>query len=189
MAAKTDYRGAMNKTSSTSVLMGVIGAPHGVKGQVRVKSYTGDPLALGDYGPLFDTEGTAYEVVDIRLAKTVVVVTFKHVKGRDAAERLNGTELFIDRAQLPDNELQEDEFFIDDLVGLAAVSADGATIGQVVAVHNFGADDMLEIKPAGGGRTALYPFTREVVPEADIEAGRLVLVPPGEIIARPEDEA
>lgn len=178
----------MTQKLSKPVLMGVIGAPHGVKGQVRVKSYTGDPLALGDYGPLSDKDGRIYEVVDIRPAKTVVVVTFKGIRGREVAEKLNGTELFVDRSRLPDDALEDDEFFIDDLIGLSVVDADGAPAGRVVAVHNFGADDMVEVKPAGGGRSELYPFTREVVPQVDFEVGHLVLIPPSEIIAREGDE-
>ncbi|RKF07908.1 ribosome maturation factor RimM [Oceaniradius stylonematis] len=178
----------MSTKPSNPVLMGVIGAPHGVRGEVRVKSHTGDPVALGDYGPLFDKDGNLFEITAIRPSKTVVVVRFKQVNGREAAEALNGTELFVDRSRLPDGELEDDEFFIDDLVGLDAVDADGARIGAIVAVHNFGADDMIEVRPAGGGRTELYPFTRAVVPEIDMDAGRLTLVAPGEIIARPEED-
>ncbi|MBO6638560.1 MAG: ribosome maturation factor RimM [Roseitalea sp.] len=178
----------MSTKPANPVLMGVIGAPHGVRGEVRVKSHTGDPMALGDYGPLFDRDGNALEITGIRPSKTVVVVRFKQVNGRQAAEALNGTELFVDRSKLPDNDLAEDEFFIDDLVGLEAVGADGAPIGRVTAVHNFGADDMIEVRLAGGGRTELYPFTRAVVPEIEMDAGRLTLVPPGEIVARPEED-
>jgi len=180
----------MSTKPANPVLMGVIGAPHGVRGEVRVKSHTGDPMALGDYGPLFDKNGNAFDIVAIRPSKTVVVVRFKQVDGREAAEALNGTELFVSRSQLPDGELEDDEFFIDDLVGLETVDAHGTRLGAVVAVHNFGADDMIEVRPAGGGRTEIYPFTRAVVPEIDMNARRLTLVPPGEIIARPEkDEA
>ena len=168
--------------------MGVIGAPHGVRGQVRVRSYTGDPLALLAYGPLFDTAGRRFEITDIRPAKGVVIVTFADVTGRDAAEALGGTELFVDRSQLPDEDLDEDEFFIDDLIGLTAVGVDGAPLGQVVAVHDFGGGDVIELRPKGGGRTELYPFTRAVVPDIDLDAGRLTLVPPGEIVARPEED-
>lgn len=187
---KSDYRTPMSTKPANPVLMGAIGAPHGVRGEVRVKSHTGDPMALGDYGPLFDRDGNAFEITSIRPSKTVVVIRFKQVNGREAAEALNGTELFVDRSKLPDDDLAEDEFFIDDLVGLDAVGADGTHLGSVVAVHNFGADDMIEMRPAGGGRTELYPFTHAVVPEIDMDAGRLTLIPPGEIIARPEkDEA
>ncbi|MEQ8400910.1 MAG: ribosome maturation factor RimM [Roseitalea porphyridii] len=178
----------MNDKPTNPVLMGVIGAPHGVRGQVRVRSYTGDPLGLGDYGPLFDKSGHRFEVADIRPAKGIVIVTFAGVTGREAAEALGGTELFVDRSQLPDEDLDEDEFFIDDLIGLTAVSADGAPLGQVVAVHDFGGGDVIELRPERGGRTELYPFTRAVVPQIDLGAGRLTLVPPGEIVARPEED-
>jgi len=82
----------------------------------------------------------------------------------------------------------EDEFFIDDLVGMTAVSEDGAPLGEVVAMHDFGGGDVLELRPRGGGRTQLYPFTRKVAPEIDLDARRLTLVPPGEIVARPEED-
>jgi len=175
------------------VLMGVIGAPHGVRGELRVKPHTGDPLALGDYGTLYDKDGRAFDVTDIRPQKTVVVVSFKQVTERTQAEALNGVELFVDRSQLPDEELEEDEFFVADLVGLAVVE-DGATTGEVIAVHDFGAGDLLEIaptKPSGGlarGRAFLVAFSHETVPEIDFDAGTLVLVRPAEIEARGEDE-
>lgn len=173
------------------VLMGVIGAPHGVKGQVRVKSYTGDPLALGDYGPLFDAKGTAYQVTDIRSAKNVVVVTFKGVVGRSAAEALNGVELFIERDQLPDEELEEDEFYIDDLIGMDVLDETGTQIGTVMSVQNFGAGDMLEVSPmlANGSfspKTVFYPFTKLVVPEIDFDAHALTLIAPPEVTVAPE---
>lgn len=173
------------------VLMGVIGAPHGVKGQVRVKSYTGDPLALGDYGPLFDAQGKAYQVADIRSAKNVVVVTFKGVVGRSAAEALNGVELFIERDQLPDEELEEDEFYIDDLIGMDVLDETGTQIGTVMSVQNFGAGDMLEVSPmlANGSfspKTVFYPFTKLVVPAIDFDAHALTLIAPPEVTVAPE---
>jgi 16S rRNA processing protein RimM len=183
-----------DKPLSSPVLMGVIGAPHGVRGELRVKPYTGDPQALGDYGTLFDAQGRAFDVIDIRPAKNVVVVTFEQVRDRTAAEALNGVELFIDRSQLPDEELEEDEFFIADLVGLAAHDEAGAKIGEIVAVHDFGAGDLLEIAPvtASGGLARksafLVEFTRVTVPDIDFDAGRLTLIRPTEIEARGEDD-
>ncbi|MEL6921981.1 MAG: ribosome maturation factor RimM, partial [Pseudomonadota bacterium] len=106
------------------VLMGVVGAPHGTKGQVRVKSYTGDPLAIGDYGALVTKDGQMLTVVDVQPAKTVIVVTFEGIRYRDQAEALKNKELFIDRAQLPDDGLDEGEFFIEDLIGMSIVTAD-----------------------------------------------------------------
>ncbi|MGB7431783.1 MAG: ribosome maturation factor RimM [Ahrensia sp.] len=179
-----------NKLQSP-VLMGVIGAPHGVKGQVRVKSYTGDPLALGDYGPLFDAAGKAYQVADIRSAKNVVVVTFEGVSGRSAAEALNGVELFIERDQLPDDTLDEDEFYIEDLVGMDVLDGSGKQIGTVMTVQNFGAGDMIEVSPmmANGSfsaKTVFYPFTKLVVPKIDFDAYALTLIAPTEVTVAPE---
>lgn len=171
--------------------MGVIGAPHGVKGQVRVKSYTADPLALADYGPLYDGNGKIFEATNIHAAKNVVVVTFKGVNGREAAVALNGVELFIERDQLPDEELDEDEFYVDDLVGMNVLDTSGNQIGSVMTVQNFGAGDMLEVSPmtANGGfspKTVFYPFTKLVVPTIDFEAHALTLIPPAEVTVAPE---
>ncbi|PSJ62035.1 ribosome maturation factor RimM [Pseudaminobacter soli (ex Li et al. 2025)] len=153
------------------IQMAVIGAPHGVRGELRVKTFTGDPLALGDYGPLFASDGRAFEIVDIRSAKTVVVVRFKNVNDRGAAEALNGTELFIDRSALPDDG-EEDEFYHADLIGLAVKDETGASVGKVTAVQNFGGGDILEIIHAGK-KGVLVPFTEAAVPEIDIKAGFL----------------
>lgn len=170
------------------VLMAKIGAAHGMHGSVRVKSFTGDPLALGDYGPLVDAAGNTYDVADIRSAKTVVVVRFKQVAGRQKAEALNGTELFIARDQLPDEELEPDEFFIEDLIGLKCVSRDGATLGHVTSVLNFGANDIVEVQLQSTGKKELFAFDALTFPDVDLEAGLLTLVPPGVVVAKPGNE-
>ncbi|MEP9397528.1 ribosome maturation factor RimM [Mesorhizobium sp. KR2-14] len=153
------------------IQMAVIGAAHGIKGELRVKTFTADPLALGDYGPLYSRDGRAFEVIDIRPANTVVIVRFKNVKDRNAAEALAGTELFIDRSALPD-EGEEDEFYHADLIGLAVKDETGATIGKVSAVQNFGGGDILEIVHAGR-KGVLIPFTQAAVPDIDVKAGFL----------------
>lgn len=173
------------------VLMGVIGAPHGIKGQCRVKSFAGDPEALGDYGTLYSGDGEPFNVLDIRMAKNVVVVTFEQVKDRNAAEALNGVELYVDRSQLPDEALDEDEFYIEDLIGMDVLDKAGVKIGVVAAMPNFGADDMVEVaalNEAGGvsSKTTLYPFTKQVVPTVDFESWAITLVPPSEIVVPPE---
>ena len=150
------------------IQMAVVGAAHGVKGEVRVKAFTGDPLALGDYGPLYAADGRAFEIADIRPANTVVVVRFRGVNDRSAAEALNGLGLFVDRSALPDE--GEDEFYHADLIGLAVRDEAGATIGKVQAIHNFGADDILEVV-LSGGRNVLIPFSRAAVPEISIKEG------------------
>lgn len=151
------------------IQMAVIGAAHGIKGEVRVKTFTGDPLALGDYGPLYASDGRAFEVADIRPANTVVVVRFKGVKDRNAAEALAGTALFVDRSALPGEE-DDDEFYHADLIGLAVKDDTGAILGTVNAVHNFGADDILEVALAGR-KTVLVPFSRAAVPEISVKGG------------------
>ena len=149
--------------------MAVVGAAHGIRGEVRVKTFTGDPMALADYGPLATKDGRSLEILDIRPAGTVVVVRFKGVGDRNAAEALNGTELFVDRSALPDDG-DEDAFYHADLVGLDVRDETGQTIGTVTAVQNFGGGDLLEIR-LGSTPGVLLPFTRAAVPEVDVEGG------------------
>ncbi len=157
------------------IQMAVIGAAHGIKGEVRVKSYTGDPLALDDYGPLYAEDGRAFTILDIRMQKDMAVVRFKGVNDRSAAEALTGTALFVDRDMLPDD-LEDEEFYHTDLIGLDAVDAEEAPIGTVLAVHNFGGGDILEIA-RGGKPTVLVPFTKAAVPAVDL-SGRKVKIDP-----------
>lgn len=151
------------------IQMAVIGAPHGVRGELRVKTFTADPLALGDYGPLHAADGRVFEIVDIRPANTVVVVRFKGVSDRNAAEALNGTELFIERSALPDDG-DEDDFYHADLIGLEVRDETGNRIGKVTAVQNFGGGDILEITHLGKKGVSI-PFTRAAVPQVDVAAG------------------
>lgn len=150
------------------VQMAVIGAAHGIKGELRVKTFTGDPLALADYGPLHAKDGRAFQILDIRPAGTVVVVRFKGINDRNAAEALAGTELFVDRSVLPDDG-EEDEFYHADLIGLE-VRDDTGVIGRVVAVHNFGGGDILDVTLAGR-KGVLIPFTQAAVPHVSIADG------------------
>lgn len=158
------------------VLVATIGAAQGLRGEVRAKAYTADPLALGDYGHLHAGDGRSFEILDIREAKNVVVVRFRGINDRNAAEALNGLELFIERDNLPDDELDEDEFFYADLEGLEALGRDGTSYGTVTGVFDFGAGDLLELK-GPGRRPVLIPFTEWSVLEIDLEAGKLVVDP------------
>ena len=151
------------------VQMAVIGAAHGIRGELRVKTFTGDPLALGDYGPLQAADGRSFEILDIRPAGNVVVVRFKSVADRNAAEALNGTELFVDRSALPDD-AEEGEFYHTDLVGLAVHDESDTVVGRVTSVQNFGGGDILEITH-GGTKGVLIPFTQAAVPVVDIAGG------------------
>ncbi|WP_127598027.1 ribosome maturation factor RimM [Nitratireductor alexandrii] len=157
----------------TPVQLAVIGAAQGIKGAVRVKTFTGDPMALADYGPLYDEAGRRFEILDLRPHNAMLVARFKGVSDRTAAEALNGTALFVDRAALPDD-LEEEEFYHADLVGLAAVDREGATVGIVKAVLNYGGGDILDITAPGGG-SVLVPFTKAAVPSVDL-GGRAVVL-------------
>jgi 16S rRNA processing protein RimM len=169
------------------VLVGRFGAPKGVRGEVRVQSYTGDPRAIGGYGPLTDAKrAKAFVFERLRgLKDEMLVVKVLGVETREAAAALTGAEIFARRDRLP--EPSADEFYYDDLVGLEAVSVDGRTIGRVTAVSSYGAGDILEIAPERGGETLLLPFTRGVAPTIDFAAGRIVVEPPEEIEESPEN--
>ena len=156
-----------------------IGAPHGVRGEVRLWTFTEDPLAVLHYGPLTTRDGSrAFEVTKARQAKDHLVATIKGVADRTAAEKLNRLELYIARDQLP--EPGDDEYYHADLIGLAAETAAGEPLGRVLAIHNFGAGDIIEIAPPSGS-TMLLPFTNAVVPTIDIKNGRVVIELPAEI--------
>jgi len=157
------------------VCVGRIGAPHGVRGDVKLWPFTADPLAIASYGALATADGTrTFEVEALRPARDHVVARLKGVHDRTAAEALRNLELFVPRDRLPAIEAP-DEFYHADLVGLAALAPDGATLGTIVAVHNFGAGDLLEVKPRAGGETVLVPFSEHTVPEIDIAAGKAVI--------------
>ncbi|OCW58995.1 ribosome maturation factor RimM [Hoeflea olei] len=158
------------------ILVGVIGAAQGLRGEVRVKPFTGDPLALADYGALYASDGRRFEVLDHRFAKTVVIIRFRGINDRTAAEALKGLELYIDRSSLPDEELEEDEYFHADLEGLEAWDAEGRCWGRVTGVLDFGGGDLLELREEGG-KPVVIPFTRAAVPSVDLAAGRILVDP------------
>lgn len=167
------------------IQMAVIGAAHGIRGEVRVKTFTGDPLALGDYGPLHAGDGRAFEVAVIRPAGDVAVVRFKGVSDRNAAEALTGTALFIDRSALPETG-DEDDFYHTDLIGLAVRDGTGATIGKVAAVQNFGGGDLLDLT-LGARKGVLVPFSKAAVPEISIAGGYLRVDPAAAGLAADDD--
>lgn len=158
------------------ILLGIVGAPHGVRGEVRIKTFTGDPLAIAGYGPLADGRGRSFEITDIRPAKEVVVARLKGVTTREAAEALNGTELFVARDKLS-ADADEDEFLQADLLGCSVIGPDGAVLGTVTAVENYGAGDLLDIETPDG-RSVLMPFTKAFTPRIDIAAKRIEAEPP-----------
>jgi 16S rRNA processing protein RimM len=166
-------------TVAAPICVARIGAAHGVRGAVKLWPFTEDPLAVMDYGPLATKDGARqFEVTHARPAKDHLVATIKGVTTREDAERLNGIELYIAREQLPATD--EDEYYHADLIGLAAVNAANEPIGRVLAIHNFGAGDIIEIAPPSGP-TLLLPFTNAVVPTVDLANGRVVIELPQEI--------
>ena len=159
------------------VCVAQIGGAHGIRGEVKLKSFTADPMAVKDYGPLTSEDGaTSFEIAALRPAKGHLVARFHGVSDRAAAERLAHLRLFVPRERLPPP--APDEFYHVDLIGLAAVTADGTEVGTVVAVHDFGAGDILELRPRAGGATIMLPFTDAFVPVVDLAAGRITVAPP-----------
>jgi 16S rRNA processing protein RimM len=150
-----------------------------VRGAVKLWAFTEDPLAVTRYGMLSTEDGVRqFEVTHAREAKGFLVATLKGIASRDEAERLSGLELYIAREKLPETEAGE--YYHADLIGLAAVTTTGAPLGRVVAIHNFGAGDILEIAP-GSGATMLLPFSNAVVPTVDVAGGRVMVELPDEI--------
>ncbi|CAN7308758.1 ribosome maturation factor RimM [Pararhizobium sp. LjRoot255] len=158
------------------VLMGTIGAAQGLRGEVRVKSFAAEPAAIGDYGHLHAEDGRSFEVLEVREAKNVVIVRFRGINDRNAAEALNGLDLYVERDNLPDDDLDEDEFFYADLEGLEALDGEGKSYGTVTGVFDFGAGDLLELK-GPGKRPVLIPFSEWSVLEIDLEAGTMLVDP------------
>ncbi len=158
------------------VLLGDIGAAQGLKGEVRIRSFTEEPGDIASYGPLEDEQGRIVAIESLRATPKALIARIEGVTTREGAEALTGTKLYVPRSRLPERE--EEEWYHAELIGLEALGRDGAAIGRLVAIHNFGAGDLLEIGLVSGGPTVLVPFTRETVPEIDVEGGRLTLVPP-----------
>ena len=165
--------------SPSQICVARIGAAHGVRGAVKLWTFTEDPLAVKVYGPLVTKDGARqFEVTHAREAKGHLVATLKGIGTREEAERLNGIELYIARDKLPATD--ENEYYHADLIGLAAVNAANEPLGRVIAIHNFGAGDIIEIAPAHGV-TMLLPFTNAVVPSVDLAGGRVIIELPDEI--------
>ncbi|MGF7160701.1 16S rRNA processing protein RimM [Rhodoligotrophos appendicifer] len=157
------------------VCLGVVTGAHGVKGEVKIKSFTEHPEAIGGYGPLETEDGAkSFTIERARVVTNGVVAAISGIRDRDAAEALRGTLLHVARSCLP--EPDEDEFYLADLIGLEAIDVKGEPAGRVVAVENFGAGDLLEVRLEGSPSTVYVPFTKDAVPEVDLAAGRVVVV-------------
>lgn len=172
------------KPSKPRVLLGSISTAHGIRGEVVLRTYTGDPEAIGSYGPLSDKDGKrTFKFKSVRATPKGVIVRIEGVNDRNAAEALRGVDLYVDRAKLP--EPDEKEYYHADLAGLAVRDASGADIGWIVTVANFGAGDLLEVRFKDVKQTEYVPFTDACVPEVNVEAGYAVIVLP-ELVGDPE---
>lgn len=161
----------------TLVLLGHISSAQGIRGEVVIKSHTEDPADIAAYGPLSDKTGTkTFEVSVVRATKKGVIARVNGIADRTTAETLRGTELYIPRDRLP--EPDEDEHYHADLIGLEAITPDGDLVGEVVAIQNFGAGDLVEVRLAGKSRTEFVPLDEHFVPDIDLEAGRITVIMP-----------
>jgi 16S rRNA processing protein RimM len=168
--------GAHERRPESRILLGAVTGAHGIRGEVRIKVFAEDPMAIASYGPLSDESGErTFTIARVRPGKGVAIAALEGVSNRNEAEALHSTKLYALRAALP--EAGADEFYHADLVGVAVEDRAGKALGTIIAVHDFGAGPILEIAPETGD-SVMAPFTREVVPEIDVEAGRAVLDPP-----------
>jgi 16S rRNA processing protein RimM len=159
------------------ICLGQIGAAHGVRGEVRLQSFTSDPQAIASYGPLQTADGRSFEIESLRPAKKYFVARLAGIRDRNAAAQLANQKLYVPRERLP-APAQADEFYYADLIGLAVVDRSGAPLGTVVAIHNFGAGDLIEVGSDRGGDSRLVPFDELNVPAIDVVAGWIVVDPP-----------
>lgn len=163
-----------------------IGAAHGVRGEVKLRSFTADPAAVADYGPLESEDGTLhFEIEALRHAKGHLVAQLSGIRDRAAAARLTNLRLYVARERLPPTE--PDEFYHADLIGLRAEDRHGVELATIVGIHDFGAGDLLELRPRGRAGTVLMPFTAASVPVVDIAGGRVVIDPPPDLFAPATD--
>ncbi len=176
-----------NTGKTPRVCLGVVSGAHGIRGEVKIKTFGEDPLALGAYGPLSDETGSlTVEIAKVRPTKGGVIAAIDGIADRTRAEELKGVRLYVPRAALPG--LEDEEYYHADLIGLAVELSDGQLLGEVIAMHDFGAGPVLEIRLAQppDADTVYAPFTREVVPEVDPAAGRLILNPPPGLLEGPQ---
>ncbi len=175
----------MTDDTDRRILLGEIGAAHGIKGEVSIRTFTAEPADIAAYGPLSDTTGRReFEISSLRVTPKGVVARIKGIDDRTAAERLRNTKLFVPRDRLPEPE--EGAYYHEDLIGLDAVDLTGAKLGKITAVLNYGAGDLIEIASPGSRETMLIPFTDAAVPDVDLARRCVTINPPDYIDGEPE---
>lgn len=174
-------RSAEHEFVRNRICVARIGAAHGTGGEVRLWPFTARAEDVAAYGPLQTADGTrAFEIEAFRPAKDCLIARLKGITDRATAERLRNTDLYIPRERLPAPEAEE--FYHADLIGLRAEDKAGRAIGVVIAIHNFGAGDILEIAPGAGSETVMAPFSAAVVPSVEVAAGRIVVEIPERLV-------
>lgn len=174
--------------SDPFIILARIGAPNGVRGAARVKLFGDDPAGLSEYGPLRRADGKGHLAINsMRAGKTpdMGVATFEGITSREKVAELNGVELGLPRSALPDVD-DEDDFYHADLIGLEVRLTNGARFGEIMQVANYGADDLLDVKPDLGGPSVLVPFTKAIVPTVKVGDGYVVLDPPDGLLDPPK---
>jgi|DEB0MinimDraft_10_1074344.scaffolds.fasta_scaffold97117_2 16S rRNA processing protein RimM len=162
--------------SEAPVCLGVVVGARGLKGDVRIKSFTADPQDVAAYGPVATDDGQRLELKITGEAKGVVIARIAGISDRTAAEDLKGQRLYVARDALPQTE-DEDEYYHADLIGMTVVDETDAECGTVIAIYDFGSGDVIDLRLTDGG-TVMLPFTRAVVPKVDLSAGHLVVSRP-----------
>jgi 16S rRNA processing protein RimM len=155
------------------VLVGVIVGAHGIKGEVKLKSFTSEPMSIGRYGPLQSASGQQFEITKLKAAKDDFIASLKSINDRNDAETLKGVELLVAREKLP--KLKTNETYAHDLMGLDVVLENGSALGKLVGMPNYGAGDLLEVAVEGSSETVLIPFTNTFVPQEDFSTGKIVV--------------
>lgn len=164
--------------------IGAVASAHGVRGQFKVKPFTAAARDIAAYGPVWAGDRQLTLTIHGTTANGLVIVAAAEVTDRDAAQALRGTSLEVDRDALP--EVADDEIYHADLIGMTAQTPDGTELGTVVALHDFGAGEIAEVKPAGRP-SLMLPFNPAFVPQIDIEAGRVILDPPDGLLEQESD--
>ena len=163
-------------TPRDQVLVGVIVGAHGIKGEVKLKSFTSEPMSIGRYGPLQSSLGQQFEITKLKAAKDDFIASLENVNDRNEAETLKGVELFVSREKLP--KLKIHEAYAHDLMGLDVILENGSTLGRLVGMPNYGAGDLLEVAVEGNTETVLIPFTNVFVPQEDFTSGKIIVILP-----------
>lgn len=161
--------------NSRLIPLGVIGAPHGIRGQVKIRSFTADPEDITSYGPLCDKTGKTYNITVTGKTKDALIATIAGITTPEDAQKFRNIELCVPRSALP--KPKKNVYYYEDLAGLAVLTQDGQPFGTIMAVHNYGAGDLVEVKLTNA-KEELFPFTKAIFPEIDVEKGTAVILPP-----------